>query len=814
MVVVARGPSHDNLSGGTSYGPYSPDELETAFWDAVNQLKSEGFEESGAKLALTEFDSNSPRTSALAALRLGRQGRRQAVDALLGKLPTAGDGVCSILDALGAMGDKKAIPTLREFAGRKLLSRRRSALEALRRLGDDEGVETGREQAIDRLTGDLTDVYRGLDESLSVKDRGKELFDAASKIDSKYWGLISDTLYEIGDDVSVLVARQFLETRLNFAQSFHWRYIKSIFKRARLRLDHKMFGYLSHAIEAKGRHSKGTTAYVKSGYDGQKRQVNVFRRKTQNYMRRLSWRHMRELAVYNPNEYAHCAAELLIHYSSLDEQSPVGFRGRYARCYMLHRIYYGRSKRFDYDAWKMQFRFKSFKYVNPPKKSVEFNYPELWDAQPLAWLRVLSEAQLPMVQELACEQVTSKHLSILEQASNECLLGFLKAPHAQTAKLGIKELERRFDAQNPDWDLLEIALFHSHDLVRRCGEGWLELTAPHWTKDADRLMKFLAIEDGRIRSKVIEIAIAALPQHTELRAQLAPQFLEIMRAPEKTEGQHDAYGRVAGEVLLDELQPLLELSEVMAWLDGGSGAAKVLAGRLLGRYSGAVESLGLQGLISLAQNEIHSARAASHELLRSILPALQEDPSALFILVESEWADSRDLAFDILKNKIAIEQLGFDGIFGLCDSNREDVQKFGSGLLLEHLDEFDPHVIVSRISEHPQRSMRSFTLDLVTAIEKLIKGAAPLAQLVPFFRAALFDLKPERAIKDRVFQFLLSHGLESEEQAREASQLLSDLLFTDIKADFDPILEVLVTLKLKYPELVTPALSIVGEDSQ
>lgn len=217
MVVVARGPSHDNLSGGTSYGPYSPDELETAFWDAVNQLKSEGFEESGAKLALTEFDSNSPRTSALAALRLGRQGRRQAVDALLGKLPTAGDGVCSILDALGAMGDKKAIPTLREFAGRKLLSRRRSALEALRRLGDDEGVETGREQAIDRLTGDLTDVYRGLDESLSVKDRGKELFDAASKIDSKYWGLISDTLYEIGDDVSVLVARQFLETRLNFA---------------------------------------------------------------------------------------------------------------------------------------------------------------------------------------------------------------------------------------------------------------------------------------------------------------------------------------------------------------------------------------------------------------------------------------------------------------------------------------------------------------------------------------------------------------------------------------------------------------------
>lgn len=813
-MVIARGPSRDKLSGGTSYGPYGKDELETAFWDAVNQLKSEGFEESGSKLALADLESGSSRDIALAALRLGRQGRKEAVDALLAKLPDAGDGICSILDALGAIGDKKAIPTLREYASRKLLSRRRSALEALRRLGDSEGVKEGQERAIDRLPGDLTDVYRGLDEEKSVKEQAKVLFAAASKLENKYWGLIADTLYEIGDEVSVLVTRQFLESRLNFGQSFHWRYIKSIFKRARLRLDHEMFGYLSHGIEAKGRHNKGTMAYVKSGYDGKKRQMNVFRRKTQNYMRRLSWRHLRELAAYRPQDYAHCAAEILIHYSQSDEQSPVGFRGRYARCYMLHQIFYGRSKRYVLDSWKMQFRLKSFKYMNAPKKAVEHNYPELWDAQPMAWLRVLSEARLPMVQELACREVEKKHLSILEQASSECLLGFLKSPYPRTAQLGIKELERRFDAQNPDWDLLELALFHSHDLVRRSGEAWLELTAPLWTKDSSRLMSYLSIEDPRIRSKVIEIAIAALGQLAELRAELAPKFLEILRVPEETEGQHDAYGRVASEALLNELQPLLDFSEVMAWLDTGSGATKVLAGRLLGRYAGAVETLGLKGLLRLAQSEIQSARQASHELLRSIIPALQEDPSALFVLVESEWVDSRDLAFDILKNKIAIEQLGFDGIFGLCDSNREDVQKFGSGLLLEHLDEFDPHVIVSRISEHPHRSMRAFTLDLVTAIEKLIQGSAPLSQLTPFFRAALFDLKPERAIKDRVIQFLLEHGLKSEDQAREASQLLNDLLFTDTKADFDPILEVLVTLKLTYPELETPALSLVGEDGQ
>src|SRR5262249_24109042 len=75
-----------------------------------------------------------------AATRLGWRRPVEAVGPLLDALTRAVDDMCSILDALGAIGDPRAIPAARIYATRKLLSRRRSAVEALRNLGDQEGL--------------------------------------------------------------------------------------------------------------------------------------------------------------------------------------------------------------------------------------------------------------------------------------------------------------------------------------------------------------------------------------------------------------------------------------------------------------------------------------------------------------------------------------------------------------------------------------------------------------------------------------------------------------------------------------------------
>src|SRR5947209_12353114 len=126
LLRVGRGVRSTRLTGGTTYGPYDEEELESLFVEAVETLRGEGFLPSGLHALLMALQNPDAATRARAAARLGWRRETEAVDALLAVLPNAVDDTCALLDALGAIGDSRAVAVLREYAGRKLLSRRRS----------------------------------------------------------------------------------------------------------------------------------------------------------------------------------------------------------------------------------------------------------------------------------------------------------------------------------------------------------------------------------------------------------------------------------------------------------------------------------------------------------------------------------------------------------------------------------------------------------------------------------------------------------------------------------------------------------------
>ena len=133
-------------------------------------------------------------------------------------------------------------------------------------------------------------------------------------LDGQHLGLALDTLYELATPATVGAVREVL-SKTTFDREHLWRATKSIYKRALLRQDFVTFGWLSHAIEARGRASKGSVATVKSGLDGATRKTRIFGRNTQNFLRRLAWRYLRYPAHYRPEEYAAAAAEAIIHYT-------------------------------------------------------------------------------------------------------------------------------------------------------------------------------------------------------------------------------------------------------------------------------------------------------------------------------------------------------------------------------------------------------------------------------------------------------------------------------------------------------------------
>ncbi len=826
LVRVGRGAKFGSLSGGQSFGPYAEADVAAAIHEAVAQLRSEGFRPAGEHGSLEALVSQDPARRARAALRLGWQRATSAVDLLLHALSSCTTEACSIIDGLGEIGDARAIPALREYAARKLLSRRRSAVEALRKLDDNEGLLQARARAVEQLPPTVREALIAVaDDSRDAGDISR-LLAAVNGCEAKLHGLILDTLYEWATPAAVAVVERKLAT-MKFDQAFVWRYVKSIHKRAMLRHDFRMLGWLTYVIERQGEQTVGTSAAVKSGLDGESRTTRIFSRKTQAFMRRATWRHFRKLAKHRPEDYPHAAAEAIVHYNDKDALIAGGLYPPFAHCYLLHRVLFS-SERFKLSPHSLRFRLKQ---AGPWKRAdgkSEAAFADLWDAQPRALLRLLSAARLTDVHEWALPQVKARHMSVVESCDAATLLGMMRAPYAGTVQLASNEFERRFDPANPDWDLITGLANSDATQVQALGHRLLRTTADRWAREANRTVTLLTSPQPATRAIAAELAAGVLAGDPAARAALAPMLLSLLRAarrsasgdsplngasqapqtPEQAEQdalRGDGLEGVAQvcAALKAELLPLATVEELFAMIDQGSISAQAVAGELLGAKPGAAEALGLQRLVLLTQHSMATVRQAGGALLRNSPQYWRGDPSVLFTMTESEWADTRFAALELLRSQFDYSgPMGFEALVGLLDSNRIDVQNAGREIVTAQFARLDIKRLLERLVQHPHPNMRRFAVQL--ALDHLPVGAGALTQAAPMCRAALFDLWPSRQEKARVVELLVKRGIDDADQAAIAARLLGDVVRTQGRRDFENALEGLVRLKLAWPHLSSP----------
>jgi hypothetical protein len=799
LIRVGRGSSLRQLSTGTAYGPFAEADVEARAGELAATLEGEGYTRATDIDLILALSSANPAVRARAAGRLGWRRVGAAVGPLLKAGEVARGDVCAIADALGWIGDPAAIPFLRQLADRKNLSRRRSGVEALRNLGDHEAAAAASQRELARLPEAVTAALAAADEQATDDTSAQAIIDAID--DPRRIGLCADVLYERATPLGRRVALRLLRGD-RIGQPHVWRYTKSVFKRAMLRHDAIAFAGIAREIERASLRSSGHTATVKSGLDGQQREMLIFGKKTQQYVLRAAWRYLRKLARYRPADYPRAATAILAHYGPEDLVEPDGLFGGQARAFLFHRILHRESARFVVSWYTLRHRFVNAAAVRPPSGVREEAFPELWDAHPQHFLRLLLRARWQDVLDFA-EDGLARHPEVMQAASVAELLALVGLGRTIAGALAQGELSRRWDeslaAGSPDLALLDEVMDGVSDPLDELVRRWLDDSGSLWAVDPDRLLRYAECRHGGVRAFAMERAVQALrAAPAERRQELARQILERLRAGEPEVGLHAPLARLAATALAGEIEALLDTAELLELIRTGSNPAKELAGALLARRPDALELLGLEGVVALADHEVAAVRAASHAMLERSRPALEKDPSVLYALAESAWPDTRDQAAAILRS-LPIDILGLDGIIGLCDSTHPQVQALGRELVVRHFDQLSADAVLFRLAEHPAQAMRRYVLDLVR--HHLRPGAIPLMRIERFVRACLFDIKPARDIKQGLLDFLLERGLADERQAEVVAGLLGAVVRSRTDHDFQRVSAALARIQLAHPEV-------------
>src|SRR5207249_11141363 len=175
---------------------------------------------------------------------------------------------------------------------------------------------------------------------------------------------------------------------------------------------------------------------------------------------------------------------------------------------------------------------------------------------------------------------TTRHAQAVTAASHDEIAAMLQAPYEPTVQLGLAELERRFNPEAPDWDLLHQLLTNARPAARTLGQRWLRLSAMHWLGDVERIVLFLGLPHPNQQALVVEMVVPALAANRSLRELVADRIVAVLRGPEPAPAAHEGYRRVAEEALTEECNQRLTVAELAQWLERGSGSAQLTAARL------------------------------------------------------------------------------------------------------------------------------------------------------------------------------------------------------------------------------------------
>jgi predicted DNA-binding WGR domain protein len=304
-----------------------------------------------------------------------------------------------------------------------------------------------------------------------------------------------------------------------------------------------------------------------------------------------------------------------------------------------------------------------------------------------------------------------------------------------------------------------------------------------------------------IRSSINRLAAA----HPSFTAALVAELLPILLAPEQHEGLHN----FLSQLLQTDLPNWMEVtSPETTWtlLNSTATASQELAGRILQTNSHRwAKTLTTEKIAELTHHEILAVRESGWQMSEQILPRFRDNPADLLaatMIMASKWADSRQFGFKLFGKLLQPAELTPAVVISICDSNRDDVRKFGRDLVGSCFQARDGLEYLLKFSEHPATDMQLFASQYLA--DYAAGNLARLAELMPYFVRVLAQVNRARVAKQRIFAFLTSEAINSESAAKLIVEVLTRQSLSIAIIDKTHALETLLKIHQLYPHLSVP----------
>ncbi len=742
-----------------------------------------------------------------AVWRAGELRLRDAVPHLI-RLIGTGDAMLdySIAWSLAQCGGEKSFAALRQLSAQGKTS------PAVQRIATDAMLQCApvieRPRLIDRLISALPAALQGLARNGPAGAFQQAMREHLVGADQQAASVL-ETIYSI-DNQHVRPALLEAVRTLPLEPPFFQR-IRHIFKSAEMRRDGEVFGAIARRFETvpstfrtDWRHKPTSAA------DAQK----AFSSQTRLYLRRRVWRTLKRLGQLSDDDYVRMAAGVLLAFTDDDASLVRSVRSydwnsrrwldvysdRFGAYWSLNQILYGHSPRY-HATTKLSFCCgRSYQPGDPDPAQREEAFPELWNRHPAALLQLLGASRCDVVHRFAVKALRACD-EFCRNLESDAVQMLLHAPYEVTVDLGIELAVRRYDAANPDFDMVLALADCAVERGRRQALEWIAEQPDNVLKRNESLLIALTRHARADVRDVIRPTVQRLIAYdSPLARRISEKLIEAILTPGAPEGVPSHTARVLREDFGDKLDWVPQ-ETVWRLLQSRSGPAQEIGGLLL---AGKVrpDALTVDQIVRLASHDILAVREASWKMCRSSVSRFRREMVTATRLLDAKWEDSRQFAFDFFREHFAAGELMPELLVGICDSVRPDVQQFGREMITPCFEHEYGQEYLLKLSEHPAAALQQFATNYLDSYAA--DNVERLRELTPFFLSVLSRVNKGRVAKDRVLALLGREAQKSEQAARIVAEILTRISATCAIRDRAATIEAMLDIHEAFPDIPLP----------